>query len=951
MELAIHTYGHIDAMFHVLSGIAMLMNNKFMDSLIVTMSLFATSYYGAQMAYNGGNGQYKQYIVKVLGMIIIINAALLPKTEMWVYDHVSKKRDKVDNLPYGFAVPVGMLEAFGDIITGGFEQAFRSINSDSQSSANYRDYGMVFGARLVNEARNWRIKTPEFAENMHNFMRRCVMRDAMIGISYTVQDLLTSRDIWTLVSENANNIRKVVMRVGNDWELVSCRDAAKKIIEPNFKAEFLNLEKLYSNTEFASANSSDHYRTRSTESSAINKFFKANIQLAFSSNFGASHSAEDLVRQQLMMHSLSSLADRYGYTRASQTQESSWMISGDLASLYLPLLLTVMKGLIYSSFIFMVPMMLISGGGRRYLSYIVVVTSLQLWPALNVILNLFIDLFSSSTLSNIANGIISFATFSRVGNYADKIVAVASGLQMTVPFLSFAIVQGGVGGFIQLASNITGASQQAAASAASEVVTGNRSFDNVSTGNMQLAMQSGFKTDWNSSYAAGANSFQHMDGTMEKVLGSGETLYLSGTGMTMSGGSNKFTQRDSTSSQIAHNLSNAQSLLDSDQRSYSVAERETFGKTANFVKNLAMRESSGETIDYSKAGEEGNSMQKVVNNAINLRESYGYSWDQAASTALRASANASTPLSSVTGVGASVNAEAGLSASNSSNQTYGSDNQINREQSVRSDYSSVVRAASNQQFASSNNIDTGYSDDIRGSYERQKSLESSIAKRSEQVQTYSHQLAHVQSKDASWDQDMYHKLEQNVASSYGISAKDAHDWIERNDPRVASVRQGMVQNAIHHIEGDINAGKIATSQSRANQSLNNFSNEYENRIDRDHTKNVKSYAVSNGLNPEDNEFVRDNVSHKANELLFNNQNKINQQKAINESAVNNMTDQVTKLEEDRIGQGTTSKGLGYIVNSDTGTTIGGPTNPVATEKKAKQSKARNDAKGILEKVD
>ncbi|MFP3017571.1 MAG: conjugal transfer protein TraG N-terminal domain-containing protein [Candidatus Tisiphia sp.] len=62
---------------------------------------------------------------------------------MMIYDHVSKKQEKVDNLPIGFALPVGILETFGDLLTLGFEQAFTMV-----SNTNYRDYGMVFGARI-----------------------------------------------------------------------------------------------------------------------------------------------------------------------------------------------------------------------------------------------------------------------------------------------------------------------------------------------------------------------------------------------------------------------------------------------------------------------------------------------------------------------------------------------------------------------------------------------------------------------------------------------------------------------------------------------------------------------------------------------------------------------------------------------------------------------------------
>ena len=79
---------------------------------------------------------------------------------------------------------------------------------------------------------------------------------------------------------------------------------------------------------------------------------------------------------------------------------------------------------------------------------------------------MFIDIYSSTSLLGIADKIVSFSTMSQIGNYTDKIVVVASGLQMAIPFLAFSIIQGGVGGFIHLAGTITGASQSAASQAA-----------------------------------------------------------------------------------------------------------------------------------------------------------------------------------------------------------------------------------------------------------------------------------------------------------------------------------------------------------------------------------------------------------------------------------------------------------------------------------------------------
>ncbi|WPY01701.1 Conjugal transfer TraD family protein N-terminal domain protein (plasmid) [Candidatus Trichorickettsia mobilis] len=245
----------------------------------------------------------------------------------------------------------------------------------------------------------------------------------------------------------------------------------------------------------------------------------------------------------MLINSIKNYSDDYGYARASATQESNWRIAGDLADTIIPILMSVLKGLVYSSFIFMFPMLIMSGGWGRYLKYLTLVASFQLWAPLNAVLNMFIDIYSSSKLFGIADQIVSFSTMSRIGNYTDKIVAVASSLQMAIPFLAFSIIQGGVGGFIHLAGTITGASQS----------------------------------------AAGASSYQHMDGTMEKVTGGGNTLMQSGIGFTASGGATAYKQEDSRHAQVSEGMQVAESMHQQDLRSISSAQSKHLAKSADYI--------------------------------------------------------------------------------------------------------------------------------------------------------------------------------------------------------------------------------------------------------------------------------------------------------------------------------------------------------------------------------
>ena len=913
MDLTIHTYGHIDSMFYVLNAIAMLMNHNFGQAVMLVMTMSCVGYYALRMSYAGSTG-YKVHLGKVIGMVAMIYFMLLPRADMMIYDHVSKKREKVDNLPLGFALPVGMLEGFGDLLTGGFEQAFNMNNT------NYRDYGMVFGARLVQESRNWRIRSPEFLENMSNFIDRCVMLDAMIGYHYTPEELLTTDDIWGLVKANASTLRQTSVRIGKTRSLMSCKEAADKVIEPAFRLEIESLEKKSRGSDIAEAGHTT-YVLRTFE--RLNSNFKKNIELSFKSYVGSNAGAENLIRQQMMMNAIKNYSDDYGYARASATQESNWRIAGDLAGTYLPILMSVLKGLVYSSFIFMFPMLIMSGGWNRYLRYLTLVASFQLWAPLNAVLNMFIDIYSSTSLLGIADQIVSFSTMSQIGNYTDKIVAVASGLQMAIPFLAFNIIQGGVGGFIHLAGTITGASQSAASQAANESVTNNKSFDNYSVGNRQQYNQGGFKTDWNESYASGASSYQHTDGTMEKVTGNGNTLFQSGVGLTMSGGSTKVAARESVSTQLQQAFSENQSMLASDQRAYSENERSSETTSADYIKRIAAAESEGKKIDYSTLGDQAEEVREAVSLTRHMgqRYEYGHGQELAGSGDISLGGSLGIGGGGGGGAGASASISGSLSGSarlsNSSTQSVTDDNQIGRDKNASINYTNVAKALSSEEFAKTNNLDTSYSEDLRKNFEKQQSLEQSIAMRQEQAVHYSNTLSHGQSKDSSWEKDNFHKLESDVSKAYGVSTKDAHTMIENNDPRVTQIRRSMENSPANNVLSQVNSGKESVSGERAVQSLNNFSTKHQKSINTDPTEGVKERAENSGLKTDTKHLDSSGLEQKVNTMIQGNQEKIAEVRSEHELQENIRQQKINHLEKNRIGQDKTGKFFG----------IGGETNP------------------------
>jgi len=335
IQFAVHTYGHFDAMFYVLNGIKMIMDSDFAGSMIKLMALIATSYYALRGMAEASNGGVGHYLLKTIGMLMLISALLMPKADMLVVDRISGKKEIISGLPYAFVLPVGILEAIGAGITSLFEQAFTPV-----SSMAYKDYGLIFGQRLVQESKNWRINNPEFARNMNVFLKRCVVLEAMIGNRFTPEDIFNSTDMFRLVTENAGTFRQVDFRVNKRLERVNCKEAGgilKSYLKPEI--DFLNFK--YKGTDFSIAGSNG-----GLGDIEINGLLSRNLEAGYATSLGVKGSATDIIRQNMMINALKdfgNISDKYGYTRADDLQKSNWKISGELAKEYLPLLLNIMR--------------------------------------------------------------------------------------------------------------------------------------------------------------------------------------------------------------------------------------------------------------------------------------------------------------------------------------------------------------------------------------------------------------------------------------------------------------------------------------------------------------------------------------------------------------------------------------------------------------------------------
>lgn len=938
MDLTIHTYGYIDAMYNTMQAIAMFKQSDAYWYLVQGVWFCMGCFYAVQLAGATNLGQFKSHIYKVLGLCIIVNGLLLPSTHMIIKDHISKDTAKVDHIPLAFAVPVGILEEFGYIITRGFEQAFRPF---SNQSFDYFNYGLLFGQRLKQEVKNVRIKDPVNVNNMREFVKRCVVLPAMIGYRFTKEELFATDNIWKLVKDNAGGLRRVELfePVTRKYESMTCKEGAAYLEKHLFPQEEERILVKFSNRIFNQANDKGVYFTYAEKGQPRNLDLEASLYLKhyFKNNIKKAYgvgSAEDLLKQQMMINAISNFkSGSYSVARARMQHESSSLISSDMASIYLPLMLVVFKCIVYGAFIFVVPMILMSGGFAKYMTYLVIIVSLQLWPALNAILNMIMETYSD--LAEGSRQVINYAAISTMYKKIDTIVTIAASLQMLVPFLSFWLTKLGGDGIMHLAGNIVGGVQSVSGGIGSEVATNNKSFDNYSSGNQQYANTNAHKIDTGMQYFDGTNRAQYADGTSEFITQSGEQVFSGGSGYTASVGNRKLSEADDTQAQLSQGTQLMDTIAESDRCSYSDAKSTTMSRTSDYVQNVLDKMQQGQNFNFEELGEQGKSARKVIDHAQSLSKNYGYDNRQAAEAAVKASASFSTPLMGITGSGISVSAEGGISASNVTNQALEDKVSDSKGQSTSEDYNNLIKVASNENWSREQGIDQSLSQGVHSASMEEQRAERQLAISQERADQY-HRAENMQrTQSASANNDVRHEVQKDLERMHGVSSKEAHYMIERNDPRFRQLWQNRINHKVADVLASVAAGHSRVTGDSASARLNAASSNYEQQVDKQAGQNFATtkntaYNKMGGISYDQ---MQENINTKEQQLKgqfqkmqYENSGTYKAVQEANLESAQEKQEEVNIREEDRIGQGWTANNLvsGGKVFDDG---IGGVKNP------------------------
>ena len=153
----------------------------------------------------------------IMSYVLVLQLVLTPKTDVAIYDIAAQRDAVVSNVPVIFATAASLVTSVGVGLAESYD-ALLSLPDD----LTYTKTGSLFGSKLIQASRDFRILDPKLKSEMNEYLRNCVVGDIRLNHKYSVSDLSTTQHIWDLISKNASMLR--MTEVNN--RRVSCKTAA-----------------------------------------------------------------------------------------------------------------------------------------------------------------------------------------------------------------------------------------------------------------------------------------------------------------------------------------------------------------------------------------------------------------------------------------------------------------------------------------------------------------------------------------------------------------------------------------------------------------------------------------------------------------------------------------------------------------------------------------------------
>ena len=540
--------------------------------------------------------------------------AIVPKATVVIEDVRSQTVYNVDNVPLSMAFFASASSRIGHWLTQAYETAF--IPADV---AKYSSFGAVYPQRVMEVLQRTGPVTVQGRETLQAFLKNCVLPEVVLD-GRKADEAMASSDLWTLIKSDGwvNPARLAVMP---DGSVLKCPAAVAE------------LEQVLVNVEIPALKRWVHVKL---DPQAVNPSTSIAASITQTENLllGISRSAESSLKHSLMLTALPKVMSGHAVTVAGPAAMASTLaraqgnLAGEInyrtmakmAEDALPKIRNALEFVVIAMFPVVALIALVSGSGMAGVvrSYVTLLLTVQLWPALSSVVNYLViahDLHPFTLLAqNFGGSSLQAATLIRETGASSQ--AIAGALLCAVPVISYALVRAGDMAVGQLVGGLTQPAQSAATSQGAAIAAGNISQGNVSVSNVSSNNVSSNKADASiRSVDSGLAVTQFGYGTVTRAA-SGEVTGLQRTAVSF--GVDAQMQQSLVRGHLASNVgqtstvstdaarfsfSQSASSSDSTQQSFAHALKDALSEQKSLATNYSDTSGWGNSVTLTRASE------------------------------------------------------------------------------------------------------------------------------------------------------------------------------------------------------------------------------------------------------------------------------------------------------------------------------------------------------------
>lgn len=835
--ITIHVLGFGELFVQLLNAITAFMGQSFFNNF-----LRLTALVGIIMASIGFIKERNPLIYGkwIMSYILVLQMVLMPKTDVAIYDMSAQKDAVVSHVPVIFAVAASLITSVGVGLAESYD-ALLSLPDD----LTYTKTGSLFGSKLIQASRDFRILDPKLKAEMNGYLRNCVVGDIRLNHKYSVSDLSTTQHIWDLISKNASPLR---MTEVNNMR-VSCKTAAQLQGPYSLKAKL--------NAEIKSAYTIFGIPLFGHTRSNYEKLFERHLTSSFDYYQAMTDTSADIFLQSMMINAVGDgIKDYQAFTNStagvinnqftkSQIQHRwSWAIAGQKAAWFLPILHTLLIALLFGIFPIIIAMSTLPNGANIFKGYIQFFISLQFWPVLFAILNAAMTMYGKE--KSVQFGGLSLINIDKIDELHADLSGVSGYLMLMIPFLAKGLVSNLSEAFNNLATSMTGHLQGSAMSVANDAASASFSFGQTSFYNTSANNYSANKHDNNFTHMHGMHSEQLGTGVVKTHTESGNTVFDVTSGM----------------SRNAISVNSTDGLTGSMSEAYEASKQASFNAHQSFqtsVSNFAHKAMQlsnvmghdmrlGEGLSQSETNQYQEALSTMSHIASDVAKREGISTDDAMTKLTSASLNGklSTPdmlsktLKSVTrgmiDVQGDVASQASRTSTNVDRFHIGSDASLTAKEAhdFNESFSHVKNIVQNKHFDDTHsegaNLSFQMGADLREAQTSSQQYDAAL-QRSERV---SDAMNYIKSHGDQINKNMDQAFAEYVASRVGSHQRDnlfAHPENQQSLQTLQNLGESFLKRERENIIANVTHQPVEAAYERNLETLKSKSQSIENTYD------------------------------------------------------------------------------------------------------------------------